>query len=155
MRAMLLLLLKSLLVTMGVPSSVTLDSTHPVMVRANEATAEIATVVAGLPEAERENWARILFVWSAHESAWMADAVGDGGKSIGVMQVNAMWLGQHTTAEVLKDRALGFRIGLGIMRKLVAQCGSMAGGLGAFASGKCGGAQVLVKRRCKLAGASC
>jgi hypothetical protein len=106
--------------------------------------------LAGL---DAEQTARLLVTWGYFEAAWKADAVGDGGRSIGVMQVNSMWLGPHKVADVLASRRLGFRLGLAIMRQAIAKCGSVKSGLGAFASGKCGGAQELVERRCKLSGA--
>ena len=100
----------------------------------------------------REKTAKLLLVWAWLESAWNARAVGDGGQSIGVLQITRQWLGSSTVAEVLADRRLGLRIGLGIMRQARDKCGSVKSGLGMYASGKCGHALPIAAHRCKLAG---
>lgn len=132
-----------------------LPASHPVALRAESAARDVVVAVEELPESERETWARLAFVFAFYESAWMTAAVGDGGRSLGVLQVNSMWLGSYSRADVLKDRVLGFRLGIRTMRRLVSECGSMSAGLGAYASGQCNGAAFLVKRRCKLAGVRC
>ena len=96
--------------------------------------------------------ARLLVVFAWLESAFHADVKGDGGVSIGVLQVSRYHLDGHEVDEVLADRRLGLRIGLRYMRELASRCGSVSRGLGAYASGRCGGAPKLVARRCQLAG---
>lgn len=155
MKALLLSLIPALFATMGIPKGVTLPATDPIVLRADGAAADIAALVGELPEAERETYARLLFTWSGKESGWTTSAIGDAGKSVGILQVNVMWLGGHKVADVLKDRMLGLRIGLGVMRDAVKKCGSLRAGLGLYASGKCDGAPGLVHRRCALAGVQC
>lgn len=100
----------------------------------------------------REATGRLLLEWAARESALRADAVGDGGRSFGVLQVSRQWLDGHAPAEVLASRRLGLSLGLAVMRVAIAKCGSVRGGLGLYASGKCSGAPSLVARRCVAAG---
>lgn len=117
----------------------------------------------------RERTARLLAEWMGRESAGNADAMGDcdadeHGKlirtvatcrSFGAMQSGRMWLGERIP-EVLASRRLGLRIGLDVMRLLAAKCGSVRGGLLAYASGSCTGtprARALVSARCAASGA--
>lgn len=103
-------------------------------------------VLAVAPDFET---ARRLVVWSWFESRWMAHALNPGG-DCGVLQVRSLWWQGHTCAEIRKDRRLGFRLGMDAMVSLAETCGSMSAGLGAYASGKCGGSPMLVARRCAL-----
>jgi hypothetical protein len=69
------------------------------------------------------------------------------------MQMNRMWLADRA---VLTDPRLALRLGLGLMRELAEKCGSVRGGLRAYASGSCSGsprARQLVAWRCAQSGA--
>jgi hypothetical protein len=100
----------------------------------------------------RERTALLLLAWSWGESRWNAKAVGDSGRSLGVMQVNRMWLRGTPPADVLASRRVGLSLGLAHMRDSVAACGSIARGLGAYAGGRCWMAPRLVAARCSQIG---
>lgn len=102
---------------------------------------------------DRELTARLLIAWSWHESRWNAAAINAAG-DCGPMGTNRFSLQDGVTcAAIAKDARLGFRAGLAIMRREIARCGSVRGGLGAYATtGKCGGAPQLVASRCRVAG---
>jgi hypothetical protein len=102
----------------------------------------------------RARTARLLLVWSWKESAWRTSAEGDKGASLGVMQMNRAWLGADA-ARVLVDRRYALERGLALMHHLAVVCGSVRGGLHAYASGTCAGsirARELVQHRCAAAG---
>ncbi len=101
--------------------------------------------------------AALLLTISFFESGWKADALGDAGKSCGVMQTQnpSKWIEGATCAKVLADRKLGFRVGLAVLRHSKATCAAGSPAkvwLGLYASGTCGMAQAAVKRRCAPAG---
>jgi len=101
--------------------------------------------------------AALLLTISYYESGWKADALGDAGKSCGVMQTQhpEKWIPGATCAKVLADRKLGYRVGLAVLRHAKATCAPGAPAkvwLGLYASGVCGFAQVAVKKRCSPAG---
>jgi len=157
MKTILLALLPALT---GLPSSA-LPSSHPFVVRASSAADDLVRALdaEGVPEGpERLTWARRAFVWAYFESAYQTDALGDGGKSCGVMQVTKTGLDLlkgATCESVRKDRVQGFRVGLRTMKVLIDKCGSVEAGLGAYATnGECkkGVTIGLVMRRMKLAG---
>lgn len=103
----------------------------------------------------REQTARLLVVWSWKESAWRTNAIGDGGAACGALQLHAIARNGHSCAALRADRRLALRVGLAWMRRMRDVCGSVTGGLRAFASGTCHGsvrARELVRWRCKLAG---
>lgn len=113
----------------------------------------VPLTLASTVEESRAATARLLVVWSWRESAWKVGAIGDAGASLGAMQLNRSWLGGRD-AEVLTDRRLALRLGLALMVDLAARCGSVRGGLRAYASGSCSGnarARELVAARCKMA----
>lgn len=156
MKALLLALLPLLT---HLPSSA-LPSSHPFVMRASSAADDLAQALeeekAGEGSIDRATWTRLVFVWAYHESAFYTDAVGDGGASVGVMQVQTpeKWLAGATREKVLKDRVLGFRVGIRVMRELVKKCGSLRAGLTAYATdGSCKTWTLpLVTRRMKIAG---
>lgn len=96
--------------------------------------------------------AKLLTVFGYHESEFRTDAVGDSGRSLGVLQVWTGHLDPEHKEAILKDPALGFRLGYSTMRRLIRRCGSVKAGLGAYATGRCGGAPKLVGWRCTQAG---
>lgn len=103
------------------------------------------------PEAAQEKLVRLLVAWSYWESTWDHKAVGDAGRSCGIMQVGAITAGR-TCKELTASPAAGYTAGLTHMRYLVNRCGSLRSALGAYASGKCGSVQSLVTRRCTKSG---
>jgi hypothetical protein len=94
--------------------------------------------------------AMLLLAWGWHESRWQAGA--RDGYSVGVVQVNGPWLQGYAPARVLRDRRLGWRLGLAHMRAMRDACGTVTRGLRAYASGRCDGAKGLVARRCAWIG---
>lgn len=102
------------------------------------------------PLGARVRTARILLVMAIFESAGRTRALGDGGRSCGVLQQQPYWTG--TTCDALRaDRRYALRSGLAVMRDAVARCGSIRAGLGLYAGGKCGARPDLVKLRCTIA----
>jgi hypothetical protein len=82
---------------------------------------------------------RLLINWQGHESAGRPYAVGDGGRSLGPMQINKQWAVVLGVSEVdLLDPYRGVQIGYEIMRSLKKTCGS---------------SRALVESRCKESGA--
>ncbi|NBT35824.1 MAG: hypothetical protein EBT03_09880 [Betaproteobacteria bacterium] len=105
------------------------------------AAAEAATEVAagehkflGRDEASR---AAILTVWAFHESRWNACAVGDSGRSIGLMQVNRVWIGQKRASQVMCNAQAGMEEAIKILDVLTEKCGTPRRALTAYATGKC------------------
>lgn len=80
--------------------------------------------------------ASLLVTWSYYESAWNSCAVGDAGNSLGIMQVNKMWLG-NKPKRVICDPEEGFRASLKVLDYLTKECGSEKNALYAYASGRC------------------
>jgi len=104
---------------------------------------------------DREATARLLVVFAWRESAFAADALGDHGRACGLLQLHDVARQGHSCDEVRADRRLALRLGLAWMRRMRDVCGSVKGGLAAFASGRCSGlprVDALVASRCALAG---
>lgn len=102
----------------------------------------------------REATARLLLVWTIRESAGRS-VMGDHGAACGAMQLHEVARQGVACADMLADRRVALRAGLAWMRAMRDQCGSVVGGLRAFASGSCVGtprARDLVRVRCALAG---
>ncbi len=99
---------------------------------------------------------RLLINWQGHESAGRPYVDGDGGRSLGPMQINKQWAVVLGVPEAdLRDPYKGLKIGYEIMKFLKKQCGSLRAGLRAYASGTCAGtirARALVESRCKESG---
>lgn len=103
---------------------------------------------------DRAATARLLLVWTIRESAGQA-IMGDHGAACGAMQLHELARQGVPCAAMLADRRVALRAGLSWMRAMRDQCGSVAAGLRAFASGTCAGtprARDLVRVRCALAG---
>lgn len=139
----------------------TLPATHPFMVRASGAYDDIQAALAAddVPLAARPLWTRRAFTWSYYESSFVTAAVGDNGKSLGVMQVQTpeKWLKGATRELVLKDRVMGYRVGMAVMKQLIDKCGSVRVGLTAYATdGACHDWKLpVVTHRCKIAKDEC
>lgn len=134
-------------------------SDHVTIPRGIDAIEAVVVVVAeGEPlPIGRAATARLLLAWSWYESRWNACALGDQGRSVGVMQVNRAWLGADAD-RVVCDAREGYRAGLRVLRHLVGACGPMRSALAAYAGGRCQGSpkvNALVERRCAAAGAAC
>ncbi len=99
-----------------------------------------------------EEDANIAAVFLAHESAGHRYAIGDQGAACSKMQMHPWLRRGHTCAELAEDSVLAIRLWFRGLRELRGVCGSTKRALGALASGRCGGAQKLVERRCELAG---
>lgn len=95
--------------------------------------------------------ARVLAVWAYRESAGRS-ILGDHGAACGVLQLHDVARQGTPCSEILADRRLGLRLGLAWMRRMAEQCGSLRKGLGAYATGVCGGGRDLVRARCAVAG---
>ncbi|GAC1361726.1 MAG: hypothetical protein NVSMB47_14000 [Polyangiales bacterium] len=100
----------------------------------------------------RYKTALLLISIAHHESRWNPKALNPQGDA-GIMQTRSLWWEGHTRAEILADQELGFRLGLHALRSLKETCGGNAlRWLGAFASGKCGGAQSVAYGLCGKVG---
>jgi hypothetical protein len=102
--------------------------------------------------------AQLLVAWAWRESRWREDAIGGvteaGGPSYGRGQTKvgaAISVGVDPVA-FKRDGRLQLVAMLRYMRARAVECGSLARGLGAYATGKCGGAPLLVAGRLQLAG---
>jgi membrane-bound lytic murein transglycosylase MltF len=119
--------------------------------RAESLASDVAAVVATerplfAGADARRRTARLLAVWAWHESSGRADAIGDGGRACGVMQLHEHARNGTPCEMILRDRRLGLRLGLRYMRQAVAYCGgSITAGLSAYASGICRGAERVDK----------
>jgi len=97
---------------------------------------------------------KLFTTWPYFESSWKHKVVGDGGKSCGYMQVNAIfkpWT-RMTCQEMKESPLAGATAGARALEFLIEKCGSLESALGAFASGHCGGSKNIVKHRCTLIG---
>lgn len=103
------------------------------------------------PEEAKEKLARLLVSWSYWESAWDHNALGDGGRSCGIMQVNPKTIGM-SCAELRSSPRAGMHAGFRIIRRLNQVCGGLKPALGAYGSGQCGGIKSIVEKRCKASG---
>lgn len=158
MKASLLALVFAIFSTMGV--AVKLPATHPMMVHADGCADDVVAVVTeDLPEHQRATWAPILFVMAHKESGCRANPKGwnDDGKACGALQTHnpEREIPGATCEKVRADRKLGMRVGLRRMMRMSKECGSIGGGLTAYAmTGECPKNWVLpeIKQRLKLAG---
>ena len=128
--------------------------------RAESLASDVAAVVATERpifgrDRSRERTARLLAVWAWHESSGRADAIGDGGRACGVMQLHDVARQGTPCAEILRDRRLGLRLGLRWIARSVEVCrGNVTRGLAAYASGSCydsGPVERLVRNRMQRA----
>jgi hypothetical protein len=103
------------------------------------------------PELAREKLGRLLVSWSFWESTWNHKAIGDGGRSCGIMQVMAR-THNRTCSELTASRKAGLTAGLQEMKYLVGKCGNIKSAMGAYISGKCGALPKLIEKRCKISG---
>jgi len=147
------------LATMGLPTSVKLPDSHPLILRATSCAADVVEVVDSLPEHQRTLWAPVLYVWALKEGGCYADPPGssDDRAACGVTQVHEPQkvIAGATCAKVRADRKLGLQVGLTLMIQLAKKCGTIGGGMTAYSTnGACTGGWVLplVKHRLKLAG---
>jgi hypothetical protein len=120
-------------------------------------TEDIVQAVEEGPELfpSKEDTAKLLTVFAWKESAFRMGAVGDGGRSIGLLQMNRGHLTPEEQYRVLTDRRFALQKGLAFMAEMVSRCGSLRGGLSAYATGSCRMAPKLVEHRCKQAGVRC
>lgn len=92
--------------------------------------------------------ALLLLSIGYHESRWNPHALNPDGDA-GIMQTRAVWWAGHTREQILGDAVLGYRLGLHALQHLRTVCGGNARRwLGAFASGKCGGAPGMAGALC-------
>jgi hypothetical protein len=128
--------------------------------RATVAADEVVNIVDGVdatelyphlkdkPEEAKERLARLLIAWSYWESAWDHKALGDGGRSCGIMQVNPRTIGMSCD-EIRRSPRAGMMAGFRVIRRLNQLCGGLKPALGAYGSGRCGGIKTIVEKRCK------
>lgn len=103
------------------------------------------------PEEARNKLGRLLIAWSYWESSWMPDALGDQGRSCGVMQVMPR-KGTPTCSEMRSSAVVGYRAGLAQIRALNKICKGLKPALGAYGSGTCGSLKKVVESRCSKSG---
>lgn len=139
-----------MLIYVWVPLSILLAM--PDRITAEHAVESAREVDAAAVAEDMERDANVAAVFLALESAGRAGAVGDQGAACSKMQLHAWLRRGHTCAELAQDSVLAVRLWLRGLRELRDVCGSTKKALGALASGRCGGAQKLVERRCELAG---
>lgn len=115
----------------------------------------VAMDEAPLVEDDRERSACLFTAWTSKETAgWDATALGDGGSSIGVGQIkpwHAWKIAHIDPALVRTNRRESMRAAWRVMHHEILRCGSVASGLGAYASGQCNGAQAKVHARLLIA----
>ena len=100
----------------------------------------------------RYKTALLLVSISHHESRWQPGALNSEGDA-GIMQTRSIWWEGHSREEILADEDLGYRLGLKALQHVRAVCGGKAlNWLGAFASGKCGGAPAVTYGLCGSVG---
>lgn len=158
MKAILLALVPIILQTMGVPKSVQLHDTHPVMVRVASCADDVVEVCSLLPESTRTVWCSVTFMMAMKEGNCYASPPGsnDNGAACGPLQVHnpEKEIKGATCEKVRADRKLGLRVGMVRMIRLSKECGSVGAGLTAFATyGACppkGQVLHLIKERLKL-----
>jgi hypothetical protein len=102
-------------------------------------------------EASRKT-AFVLATMMVGESGGKHDVIGDKdspyGPSYGLLQAKTMWHMGWTKDDVLRDPIIGLTVGLEAMRTMRKKCGPKATvWLGAYASGKCGGAPEKIRYR--------
>jgi len=156
MHASLFLLLAPLAIAENVPRAGVVDFVDDLVTEVAsvplppEVVAELSP--GGDEAAARARLARAagLFAWS--EARWRADAVNPVTGTLGPLQVSPVHLGGVRRRDLLADRRVGLRLGLRVMVRYIALCGTVRSGLGGFASGSCRGALDLVDRRCALVG---
>lgn len=141
-------------------------STHPLMSRrvwpAVVATIAAVEKVGCFPRKETETQdeacertARVALRWQHGESSLLANPKGsnDDGQACGAMQVNVQHIGFEECRLARKSYRHGVEIGVRMMLAEVARCGGVVAGLGAYSTkGQCGGAPMLIARRCAEAG---
>lgn len=113
---------------------------------------ELYPELANDPAAAKEKLGKLLIAWSYWESSWHHNAIGDGGRSCGIMQVMPR-TGRVSCDKLRSSPEAGFRAGLGVIRYLNKTCGGLRPALGAYGSGKCGGIKKIVTQRCIKSGA--
>lgn len=96
--------------------------------------------------------ARIAAVTAARESGGDPHALSPDGLDCGLMQLRGVARRGHACAEFYANPALAVAVWIDDLHDLQQKCGATPAALGALATGKCGGAPVLVARRCALAG---
>lgn len=101
------------------------------------------------PDEAKRRLGRLLIAWSYWESAWDYKALGDKGRSCGIMQVNPKSIGM-TCEEIRSSPRAGMQAGFKVIRKLTQVCGGLKPALGAYGSGKCGGIKSIVEKRCRI-----
>lgn len=102
-------------------------------------------------DAARFKMASLWVVFAFHESSFQPSALGDHGRSCGLMQVQPK-AGYPSCQQMLKNPKVAMRAGAMAMEDAIKECGTLKKGLSAYASGTCGGAKKLVEQRCKEAG---
>jgi len=110
--------------------------------------------VKGLDEfGDKKASACLAATWFYRESAFDPTVIGDNGTSFGIPQMKK----QHallTNIEIdliRTDRKESIRAGYRLLRHEIKRCSNVSDGLGAYASGVCGGAKEKVNSRLSIA----
>lgn len=101
--------------------------------------------------AARQKMAKLWIAFAFYESSFRLDVMGDNNTSCGLMQVKHK-PGYPSCQEMKKSAKAAMRGGAMAMESGIAECGGLAKGLSAYASGTCNGARKLVEQRCRLIG---
>jgi hypothetical protein len=160
MKTILLSFLFGILETMGVPKTVKLPDSHPVIVRATSCADDVVEVCSLLPEYQRSVWCPVTFMMAMKEGNCYASPPGfnDQNRACGPLQIHnpELEIAGATCAKVRADRKLGLRVGMARMIRLSKECGSIGAGLTAYATyGACpqkGWVLHEIRKRLKLVG---
>ena len=110
--------------------------------------------VKGMDEfGDRKASACLAATWFYRESAFDPTAIGDNGTSFGVPQMKAkyVFLVDIELDLIRTNRKESIRAGYRLLRHEIKRCKNVSDGLGAYASGVCGGAKEKVENRLLIA----
>lgn len=114
---------------------------------------EIANAIADAAEARPflgtpEKTAALMTSWAFHESSFRVDAKGDGGRSVGLFQIQPRTVGLSSDVWILEDPGYSARTASRLLERSLHLCRGMARDQrGAwYASGKCNAAGARASR---------
>lgn len=102
---------------------------------------------------DRKASACLAATWFYRESAFDPTVVGDKGTSFGIPQMKKQYVSiVNIELDLIRtDRKESIRAGYRLLRHEIKRCSNVSDGLGAYASGVCGGAKEKVAHRLNIA----